>query len=311
MSVAAIRRSFQVVHHLMSQGETRFTDLAHILAPISRTGLSHLLASLKEIGELEHDGRKYRLTPTAASLAGQAGAIYSLPPSLTAQIHPIVERTAAALGHSCALFALVGKSTMKVLDSHNLPVPHQAFPATDDELPLMPFHGFAQLFLSHAPESVALECYRYWLPYLQPNPGVRLAPTEEAFLAELRKIRRLGHALEYRAEVRPVLRVAVPVPVPDLPEVRFAVGIVANFVYLLEVEAQIGALRAAAVEMAEVMDGKLPTDLFPSGRSPATTTPLPAKSVAPARSGARARAKSPWQPEEPSLTQPERDLIAS
>lgn len=311
MSVAAIRRSFQVVHHLMSQGETRFTDLAQVLSPISRTGLSHLLSSLKEIGELEHDGRKYRLTPTAASLAGQARAIYSLPHSLSAQVRPVVARAANALGHSCALFARVGKSTMKTLEAHNLPSPHQAFTETEEEVPLMPFHACAQLFLAYAPESVALDCYRYWLPYLQPNPNLRLPPSEAAFLEELAKIRRSGSAIEYRAELRPVLRVAVPVPISGQPEVRFAVGLVANFVYLLEVKSQIAALRQAARELSAVLDGKLPAHLFQSYQGSRESARWPAAGKATPAAGRRPRKATAWPPEEPCTATPERDLIAS
>src|SRR5688500_17202431 len=108
MSVTAIRRSFAVVHHLKTHGEIRFTDLVELLAPISRTALSHLLSSLVEIVELERDGRKYRLAPSAAALAGNDRSIYSLPPALHAQTHAVIERTALHLMHSCALFARVG-----------------------------------------------------------------------------------------------------------------------------------------------------------------------------------------------------------
>src|SRR2546423_12002578 len=78
MSVAAVQRSFRVIHYLKEQGETCFTDLVRLLAPISRTALSHLLKSLEEIGELEHDGRVYRLACTAAVLSPSLRTIYSL-----------------------------------------------------------------------------------------------------------------------------------------------------------------------------------------------------------------------------------------
>src|SRR5207237_2602792 len=107
MSVAAIRRSFRVIHHLKEEGETRFTDLVRLLAPISRTALSHLLTSLEEIGELEHDGRIYRLASTAAVLSPSLRTIYTLPPTLLTLTHPILQRTAPACGHSCAVSARV------------------------------------------------------------------------------------------------------------------------------------------------------------------------------------------------------------
>lgn len=311
MSIAAIRRSFQVIHHLLSHGETRFTDLAQVLSPISRTGLSHLLSSLKEIGELEHDGRMYRLAASAASLASQGRAIYSLPPSLAAETRPIVERTAKALGHSCGLVARIGDSTMKVMDAYNLSNPHETFPPVDDETPLMPFDAFAQLFLSQAPDTLALKCYRYWQPYLQPNPSLRMAPSEESFLAELRKVRRLGRAIEYRTEVRPILRVAVPVPIPDHSEIRFAVGSTANFVYLLEVDSQVEILQAAAAELSAKLDGKLPANLFQPIQSTSSTPPSWTSDDS-RRDCERGcfQSKTQWPPEESDRSRPEENRIA-
>jgi DNA-binding IclR family transcriptional regulator len=259
MSVAAIRRSFSVIHHLQTQGEARFTDLVRLLAPISRTALSHLLNSLEEIGELERCERRYRLAPTAAALAGGDRAIYVLPPALRAKTHAVLERVAQDCRHSCALFARVGGSTMKIMDQHNLPQPHWPFGPVGCEWPLVPFHGFARVFLAHAPESVARECYQRWLPYLGPN--VRLAASHKSFVAELAKVRRHGYAIEYKDEAAPLLRVAVPISCGDSGELRFAVGVVANYVYLLEVDRCLEVLRPAARDLAEVLKDKVPATL--------------------------------------------------
>lgn len=262
MSVAAIRRSFLVIHHLKTQGTTRFTDLVHLLYPISRTALSHLLSSLEEIGELERDGRFYRLAPNAAALAGSERTIYDLPPALLAQTRPLITQCSQELNHSSALFARVGNSTMKIMDRHNLADASPAFAKVGSEWPLVPTHGFARLFLAHASESMARKSYHDWLPYLQPIPQVRLPASDNAFCAELAKIRRQGYALEYKEEIQPVMRLALPVQLPDCREVRFAVGIVANFVYLLDIESYIASLGRIAAELAKVLAGKVPLTVF-------------------------------------------------
>lgn len=255
MSVSAIRRSFLVVHHLKTHGEARFTDFAHLLAPISRTALSHLLASLVEIGELERTERLYRLGPNAAALAGSEHTVYALPPALRAQTHEVLEKTALEVMHSCALFARVGTSTMKIMDEHNLAQPHWPFTPVGYEWPLVPFHGFARVFLAHAPQSVARDCYVRWFPYLRPN--VR-TPTYKQFRTELDKIRRQQYAIEYRDELSTIMRVVVPVTLPDDTELRFAVGLVANYVYLLQVKNCLGHLRAAAEKLSALLAGKVP-----------------------------------------------------
>jgi DNA-binding IclR family transcriptional regulator len=259
MSVAAIRRSFQVVHHLKTHGEARFTDLVQLLSPISRTALSHLLESLIEIGEIEHAGRRYRLAVTGGALAGNDRSIYSLPPALRAQTHAIIERAAMESMHSCALFARVGMSTMKIMDAHNLPDPHWPFTPVGYEWPLVPFHGFARLFLAYSSDTVARDCYLRWHPYLQPSLR---PPTYKAFRAELEKIRRQGYAVEYKAELSTILRIVVPVRLAEDTELRFALGMVANFVYLLEAKRCLAALRSAAQELAGVLQGKVPLFRF-------------------------------------------------
>jgi len=278
MSVAAIRRSFAVVHYLQLHGEARFTDFVRLLTPISRTALSHLLTSLEEVGELERNGRFYRLAPTASCVSGSERAIYALPPALKSQTNAIIERAASRCGHSCALFARVGASTMKIMDEHNLDTPHWPFGPVGCEWPLVPFHGFARVLLAYAPEYVARECYRRWAPYLLPNPRVRIAATEDAFLAELAKVRRHAYAIEYKDEVAPLMRVALPVTLPEHGELRFSVGIVAKFVYLLEVDSCLGSLRDAARELADVLKGRVPlslTDALDPADGAATWTDVP------------------------------------
>lgn len=259
MSVVAIERSFKLVHHLKVHGKARFTDLIHVLAPISRSALSQLLSSLVEIGEVEQHGRDYRLAATAAAVAGHDRSIYALPPVLLSKTHAIIERTAFDMMHSCALFARVGTSTMKIMDAHNLEGAHWPFTPTGYEWPLVPFHGFARLFLAYASESVARDCYVRWYPYLQ--PGLR-AENYRLFRAELDKIRKQGYAVDYKDEVATIMRVVVPVHLPDDNELRFAVGIVANFVYLLEVKSCLKVLRDSAEELAGVLRSRVPVFRF-------------------------------------------------
>lgn len=267
MSVAAIKRSFTVIHYLQSKGTARFTDLAHLLSPISRTALSHLLASLKEVGELEQIGRLYRLAPDAAALSSNDGSTYSLPPALLTRTHTILQGLTEATGHSCAIFARVGTSTMKIMDTNNLPAPRWPFASLGSEWPLVPVHGFARIFLAHSSETAARSCYRTWQPYLQPNPKIRLAESEQAFLSELAKIRRQGHAIEYKDEIDPIMRVVLPISLLDEGDLRFAVGIVASFIYLLEVNSCIESLRSAATQLAGILKGRVPISLFGEGES--------------------------------------------
>lgn len=100
-------------------------------------------------------------------------------------------------------------------------------------------------------------------PYLQPH--LRMDSYRQ-FRTELDKIRKQGYAVDYKVEVSTIMRVVVPVHLPDDKELRFAIGIVANFVYLLQVKSCLRILRATAQEVAGVLKGNVPD--FRSDKGP-------------------------------------------
>lgn len=249
----AVRRSIQVIRHLKTHPTAQFKDLYRELAPISSTALSKLLQALVKAGELVHKGRIYALGPTAASTAGGAHGIYSLPTDLKEATQSLLEQAANETMHSCAMFGWVGTSTMKILAEHNLP--GWLFSPVGYEWPLVPFHGFAQLFLAYAPEVLARDCFYRWYPYLQTHERYENYPE---FLKRLQGIRKVGYAVEYRGELPDILRLAVPVWLPGSDVPRYAVGISANAVCLLELEKCRKVLLGVAQTLAQLLTGRVP-----------------------------------------------------
>ncbi len=253
MSHLTTTRGLRIARHLKTHPSARFTELVKVLAPISRTALAHLLQSLCEAGELQKNGREYSMHPDASTHGLWPHGIYSLPESVRRDTQLILKACAHATVHSCALFGWVGTSTMRILDVYNLP--EWPFQPTGYEWPLVPFHGFAQVFLAHGPERLARDCYFRWFPYLQPTMAMG---TYQDFLTMLVKIHTAGHAIEYRGEVTTILRIVVPVHLPGETCVRYAVGLCANAVYLLEAQKCLSALRPVAEQLAQVMAGRVP-----------------------------------------------------
>jgi DNA-binding IclR family transcriptional regulator len=249
----AVRRSILVIRHLKTRPVAQFKDLARELAPISSTALSKLLQALVAAGELVHNGRIYALSPTAASTAGGAQGIYSLPLDIKASAQNLLEQAANDTMHSCAMFGWVGNSTMKILAEHNLP--GWLFSPVGYEWPLVPFHGFAQVFLAYGPEVLARDCFYRWYPYLQTHEQFANYP---AFLSRLRNIRKAGYAVEYRGELPDILRLAVPVHISGSELPRYAVGISANAVCLLELEKCLKTLYQVASDLARLLKGRVP-----------------------------------------------------
>lgn len=253
MSYLTTSRSWQIVRYLKTHPAARFTELLKALAPVSRTSLSKLLQNLCDAGELQKKGRLYALNPASSSLGSYTHGIYALSPELRRDTQPILEACVAETAHSCALFGWVGTSTMRILDVHNLP--EWPFQPVGYEWPLVPFHGFAQVFLAFGPELLARDCYFRWFPYLQPAMAMG---TYQDFLAVLARIRASQHAIEYRGEVPTILRIVVPVRLPGERYPRYACGLTANAIFLLEAEKCLSALRKTAALLSSALTGRVP-----------------------------------------------------
>lgn len=257
MSILAIERSLRVLAHLKRHGAARFKDLAALVGPVSPTALSLLLRSLVATGEVVRSGRLYQLSPDSVAWDGGRRALYQLPRALRTATDEILRAAATDLGQSCALFARVGVSTMKIVSGHNLRGASPRFAPLGYEWPLVPFHGFAQVFLAHDDsEDLARDVYYRWRPYLQPRS---LAPSYQHFRGRLRTIRRQGYAIEYKEETAKLMRVVLPVRLDPEPQLRFAVGLVTHPVGLLDVERGIERLKTAAASLQQVLAGRVPT----------------------------------------------------
>lgn len=257
MGMGQLSRALTVMRHLRHQGSARFEELAALLAPASRTTVSGLLRELERTGEIEHRGRFY--LPAQGNLFGAGTNIYELPTALRARTHPVLERLCANTGHASALFARVGVATMKIMDEHRPQESDWRFLPAGVEWPLVPFHGFAKVFIAYASEDHARQCYGRWRRHLRPE----LCEKDwDAFARQLETIRRRGYALEYQEELAAILRLAVPVFLSGPGPVCFTVGLVARFIHLLDVEGWLGYLRAAADELREILDGRVPAFRF-------------------------------------------------
>lgn len=255
MSVTTVDRGFQVVQYLAKHEEARFKHFVELLKPISRTTLSHLLDSLEAIGEIEHSGRTYRLAPASVALANRSYTTYALPSVLHHAVQAVLRGVSERVGHSCALFARVGVSTMKIMDAHNLAPPHWIFNSPGYEWPLVPFHGFAQVFLAYGSSGDMREAFSRWHASLLP---IVQWESDRPFQERLHEVITKGYAVEYREEVPNLMRLAVPVRLPDDKHLRFVVGIAANYVYLVESQKCVEALQKAATELTVILSGKVP-----------------------------------------------------
>nr|WP_246459611.1 IclR family transcriptional regulator C-terminal domain-containing protein [Puniceicoccus vermicola] len=241
-------RALAVIRFLQRERRASFGELYEELAPISRTTLSALLSSLKRLEEVEHVGREYM--PARGVLGAGDIQFYELPRKVRARTQSVLTRVARESSHACAIFARVGTMTMRIVDQCNLPDGDWRFSPVGYEWPLVPFHGFAKVFLADSDPELARSCYGRWNRHLRPEliPG-----SWEDFAKQLGRIRKKGYALEYQEESREILRLAAPIHESSRREVRFVVGIVARNVYLLEADECLRILLPAAKELSSVL----------------------------------------------------------
>lgn len=247
--MSQLSRAFTIIEHLQHSGSSSFGELHQALMPISQTTLSKLLAELVDLGEVEHVGRDYRAARKDS--AGNELHGYELPSSMRQRSQEILKETAEQTGHACALFARVGAMTMKIVDQYNLEKPHWRFAPVGYEWPLVPFHGFAKVFLAYSPEDIAVSCYDRWSRHLKPN---LIPESQAAFTKQLSDIRKKGYALEYQEELSSILRLVVPVHDAARNNVSFAIGLVARYIYLLEVDDCLNVLLEKAARLSVEFD---------------------------------------------------------
>lgn len=246
--MSQLERAIRIIRHLQQGREASFGELQVLLSPVSPTTLSGLLKELTRLGEIERSGRTYR--PSRGVLSAGDINFYELPARIRRNTQEILAKTATSANHACALFARVGAMTMKIVDQHNLTGAHRTFSPVGYEWPLVPFHGFAKVFLAHSDRETAKACYDRWASHLRAE---LVAPSWKTFDRQLTVIREQGYALEYQEEDRALMRLAMPVTVQGSGDVRFAVGLVARNIYLIDRERCLPIVSSAAKELGTVL----------------------------------------------------------
>ena len=246
--MSQLKRALSIVCYLQNNQSATFSDLLEALSPVARTTLSTILKELVAEGEIEHVGRSY--LSAQGSFASHEIEAYRLPERIRQKTQKILSHAGTETQHACAIFARVGRTTMKIVDQYKPAESDWDFSQIGYEWPLVPFHGFAKVFLAHSEEAVVHDCFCRWKSHLLPE----LAPdTWQDFREQLQRVKDSGYALEYKEERQTILRLAVPVVESQRKEIRFSVGFVARSAYLLEIEKYVAVLERAALELSETL----------------------------------------------------------
>lgn len=241
-----LNRAFIIMEYLKERGEASFGNILEHLHPISRTTLSSLLKELIRLKKITRNGRRYQVKIPHRLDIDQSTALTD---ERLSQVQEQLKHTAQEGGHACALFARVGASTMKIMAMHNLNDTDWNFSKVGTEWPLIPFHGFAKIFLAYSESEVSHNCYHRWSRLLRADllPG-----SLEHYLDELTQIRQNGYALEYKEELSSILRLTLPVWTGEA-QPRFVLGYVARAAYLLEFKKCLITLNQASKEISEIL----------------------------------------------------------
>lgn len=224
MSHIALNRGLQVLRYLVEHRSARFKDIANVLDPISPASQMRLLRTLAELGEIEKDNNKYRLSSSSMFRVATSPHPFALRQEISNQLDDIVRRHARETSYPTALFGWITPGTIMILNSYSPVGSDTQYRPAGEEWPLIPFHDYAQLFLAYAPDFMREDAFFRWNPYL--NDDFK-SENFQAFVDRLNTIHEQGFTVSevigdtFGSIVQPVVIHGESLP-------RFAVGVLAS-----------------------------------------------------------------------------------
>ncbi|MBN2712018.1 MAG: hypothetical protein JXR97_06225 [Planctomycetes bacterium] len=248
--IMALRRSFTILGLIENEGAVRFKRISEEIPEASNSTLSRLLTSLTELGAIEKHGRMY----TIGRIPGNSPSDHEKEireQKLLEHMLPVLKSFTHDTGFSCGIFAPLNRITMKIackVDSRiGTGFSHPGF-----ERPMLPTHGFAQMFLAWKPVELQKTVYHLWRDY---NSAKTF--TMKSYLDKLKRIRKDGYCIE-NAEVNlRIDRITAPVFSPKHAGPRFVFGFnapagVIAMTNKSELAERSGAVRKTAEELTRL-----------------------------------------------------------
>ena len=254
MSHIALNRGLQVLRYLVEHRSARFKDIAKVLDPISPASQMRLLRTLADLGEIEKNNNKYRLSSTSMFRVATSPHPFALRQEISNQLDDIIRRLARQTSYPAALFGWITPGTIMILNSYSPVGSDTQYRPAGEEWPLIPFHDFAQLFLAYAPDFMREDAFFRWNPYL--NDAFKSA-NFQAFVNRLNTIQEQGFTVSdvidqtFGSIVQPVMLHGESLP-------RFAVGVLASDKPdASRIEYILTELKAVSSELASVLKGSI------------------------------------------------------
>ena len=242
----------QVLRYLVEHRSARFKDIAKVLDPISPASQMRLLRTLADLGEIEKNNNKYRLSSTSMFRVATSPHPFALRQEISNQLDDIIRRLARQTSYPAALFGWITPGTIMILNSYSPVGSDTQYRPAGEEWPLIPFHDFAQLFLAYAPDFMREDAFFRWNPYL--NDAFKSA-NFQAFVNRLNTIQEQGFTISdvidqtFGSIVQPVMLHGESLP-------RFAVGVLASDKPdASRIEYILAELKAVSGELASVLKG--------------------------------------------------------
>jgi DNA-binding IclR family transcriptional regulator len=241
----AVYRSLKILETLSSVSSARFKELATIDGGISHASLSRLLTDLEALGYVAKEDGGYRLLRGLSP--GTPGAV-----GLPEAAQRVLESLSRDLDLSAGIFAPLGRTCMVIAGRNNVGEA-ATIGAPGTEMPQYAVHGFAKIFLAHAPAATRHEIYGALPRYVSHQK-----PPFDGWIAALDATAKTGCALEAMEWQAHVARFAISVSrfgssVPD-----FALGVIGGPESITNREAIFTRLAAARDELGKILAGGNP-----------------------------------------------------
>jgi len=242
--IPAVARALRVLRYLSRRDDATFGQIVALLG-VPHSTAARLLRTLQRLRYVFKHGRRYYLSHNIARRGPRynpVGIEGIAPPSPEA--HAVLERLALDCGQTVALHEPLGRMTTVLVDRVTVEGGLSSNIRLGAEWPLLPYHGWAQVFLAYRPPELVKELYDRWK-----DTGENRLLTFEQHEARLAQIRARGYNVEDREDHPHVVTITAPVFAEDPGDPVLVVGVSTVSVDAATRELMIAALKRAVAQL--------------------------------------------------------------
>ncbi|HBE03405.1 MAG: hypothetical protein A2096_14280 [Spirochaetes bacterium GWF1_41_5] len=207
--IPAVSRSLKILEFLSAGNISRFSEIAGVFS-LPANSLSRLLETLSAAGYIAKAGQYYQLVKNMFNSVVINIAHYEILEKNRAAIRKNLKNISERLKLAAGVFVISGNNTMRIFDAYNRGDSAYHFSTVNLEVPMLPAHGFARIFLAYMSEEELGKIIELDLA-LRSHYKNNLQTEKSGYLKIMSEIKKNGFSIEDREYLPFLTRVTAPV----------------------------------------------------------------------------------------------------